>query len=605
MTRDTHDHESTDDTPDGSDGATRASQGALSRRGILKSGAALGAGALAVGLGDTAAAATETNPSDLDLYLLFGQSNMEGQGPIEPQDRETNDRIHVIADLTCSNPDRDYGEWYLAEPPLNRCNGQLGPGDYFAKTMIDEVPEDRGIGLVPAAVSGADIALFEKGAPIGRNNRNIPSQFDGGYQWLLDLAEKAQEVGTIKGILFHQGETNTGQEEWTSQVQGIVEDLRSDLGIGDVPFLAGEMLYDSQGGCCASHNSEVNELPDVISNAHVVSADGLEGQDYAHFTTEAYRELGRRYANEMMEHVDTGGGGGGDGGGGGSATQQPYNGTPHAVPGQIPAEEYDQGGSGVAYSDNTSENEGGAMRTGEAVDISSVTGGTGYSVGYIESGEWVEYTVDVAQSGDYTLDALVASDAGGGSFHLEVGGTDVSGTVDVPATGGWDSWETVSTPGVSLDAGQQVIRVSMDESWWDLNSLDLSLDGGSGGGGGGDGGSGGGGDGSDGGGGGDGGDGSDGGVGGGSNPPSGDLVAEIDPDTTSASVGDRVAFRVTDTSADGNWIDSLSWSLGNGDTGSGWYVDTTYDSAGSYTVELDATNNEGTTTTDEVTVQIS
>jgi len=276
----------------------------LSRRGLLQAGVALGAGGIAAGMSDRAAAAPQTDPSDLDLYLLFGQSNMEGQGEIEPQDRETHPRVHVLADKDCSNLGREYGQWYLAEPPLNRCWGRLGPGDYFGKSMIGEMAEDRGIGLVPAAVSGADIALFEKGAPIGRNDRRIPEQFDGGYQWLVDLAEIAQDAGTIKGILFHQGETNTADQAWTDDVRGIVENLRADLGIGTVPFLAGEMLYAEEGGCCGVHNREVNELPEVIDNAHVVSAEGLEGQDNAHFTAEAYRELGRRYAYEMVQHVD-------------------------------------------------------------------------------------------------------------------------------------------------------------------------------------------------------------------------------------------------------------------------------------------------------------
>ncbi|WP_159077036.1 sialate O-acetylesterase [Halococcoides cellulosivorans] len=238
------------------------------------------------------------------IYLLFGQSNMEGVGPIEPQDRETRDDVRVLQDKTCSNLDREYGTWYVAEPPLNRCWGKLGPGDYFGKRMAQETPDDVVIGLVPAAVGGCDIALFEKGAPIGTGEYSVPRDFPGGYQWLLDLAQQAQEVGTIKGILLHQGETNTGDPEWKDQVQGIYEDLRADLDIGTVPLLAGELLYESQGGCCGLHNDEINTLPNLIDNAHVVSAEGLEGQDVAHFTSEAYREFGRRYADVMLDQLD-------------------------------------------------------------------------------------------------------------------------------------------------------------------------------------------------------------------------------------------------------------------------------------------------------------
>ena len=292
---------------------------ARSRRTLLKTAAATGLGVAS--LGATASTPVAAEPPDVDpenfhVYLLFGQSNMEGIGDIEPQDRETNPRVRVLQDKTCPDLDREYGNWYVAEPPLNRCWAGIGPGDYFGKTVARETDDPIHVGLVPAAVSGADIALFEKGAPIGRNDREIPEQFSGAYEWLVDLARQAQKVGTIKGILFHQGETNTGQSEWKYQVQGIVEDLKSDLGIGDVPFLAGELLYAEEGGCCASHNAEINQLPDLIPNAHVVSAEGLEGQDEAHFTTEAYREFGRRYATEMLEHVDVGDGSGSGSGSG-------------------------------------------------------------------------------------------------------------------------------------------------------------------------------------------------------------------------------------------------------------------------------------------------
>lgn len=249
------------------------------------------------------------------IYLMFGQSNMEGQGPIEAQDRVSNPRVMLLQDQTCSNLNRNYGEWYTATPPLVRCWGRVGPGDRFARTMAENTPSNITIGIVNTSVGGCDIALFQKGAPIGRQIANgqgeadIPDQFNGGYEWMLDLAKKAQTVGVIKGILFHQGETNTNDQNWKYNVQGIVADLKSDLGLGDIPFLAGELLYFNNGGpnqsCCASHNSEINKLPDFIPNTFVISANGLEGQDEAHFSTAAYREFGIRYATKMLELVET------------------------------------------------------------------------------------------------------------------------------------------------------------------------------------------------------------------------------------------------------------------------------------------------------------
>ena len=238
------------------------------------------------------------------IYLMFGQSNMEGAAPIENQDRITNQRVKVMADLNCNNLGRTYGNWYVASPPLNRCNSGIGPGDYFGKTMADGMPSAVTIGLVPAAVSGTPIELYQKSAPIGRNNQNIPSQFNGGYAWLLDLARKAQEAGVIKGIIFHQGESDTSDPNWKYQVKEIVTDLRRDLGIGDVPFLAGELLYSNYGSCCHWHNSEVNKLPGLINNAYVVSAMGLPGMDVYHFTTASYREFGKRYAQIMLDKID-------------------------------------------------------------------------------------------------------------------------------------------------------------------------------------------------------------------------------------------------------------------------------------------------------------
>ncbi|MFO7370885.1 MAG: sialate O-acetylesterase [Bacteroidales bacterium] len=238
------------------------------------------------------------------IFLMFGQSNMEGQGAIEEQDRVTNPRVKVLQDLTCTNLNRTYGTWYTAAPPLNRCWSGLGPGDSYGRIMGESAPDYvTTIGLVNASVSGCNIYIYKKGCPDGldENSQGIP--FDCGYSWLLDLAKKAQQSGVIKGILFHQGETNNTDPEWKNTVQQIVADLKTDLGLGDVPFLAGELLYEEYGSCCSAHNIEINKLPALIPNAHVISAAGLPGSDVAHFTSASYRTLGERYARKMLDLV--------------------------------------------------------------------------------------------------------------------------------------------------------------------------------------------------------------------------------------------------------------------------------------------------------------
>ena len=145
-------------------------------------------------------------------------------------------------------------------------------------------------------------------------------------------------------------------------------------------------------------------------------------------------------------------------------TQTPYLGTPFALPGTVQVEDFDLGGEGIAYDDLTGPNEGGAYRTMDAVDVEMTadTGG-GYNVGHIRAGEWMEYTVNVPAAGRYTLGVRVASGSGGGTFHVDFGGANKTGTMSLPNTGGWQSWQTLSTS-VTLDAGVQVMRLAIDSS---------------------------------------------------------------------------------------------------------------------------------------------
>jgi hypothetical protein len=160
--------------------------------------------------------------------------------------------------------------------------------------------------------------------------------------------------------------------------------------------------------------------------------------------------------------------------GGTPAPQTPYTGTPLPVPGQIEAEHYDNGGEGVAYHDLTGANMGGAFRTTEAVDLESCTEG-GYDLGYVQAGEWVEYTVKVNTAGVYTLQARVATNAAGKSFHVELDGQNISGTIAVPNTCDWQNWTTVSVTTPALTTGTKVMRIVIDNAEFNLNWLSFTL----------------------------------------------------------------------------------------------------------------------------------
>ena len=153
--------------------------------------------------------------------------------------------------------------------------------------------------------------------------------------------------------------------------------------------------------------------------------------------------------------------------------QAPYLGSAFVFPTKIEAEDYDSGGEGIAYHDADAGNNGGQYRAAEGVDIESCSdAGTGYNVGWMSPTEWLEYTVSVPLPGDYTFDIRVASLNGGGTFRLEFNGTDKTGNVTVPVTGGWQSWTTVSAT-ATLSAGTQTMRFVPTSDGFNLNYFDV------------------------------------------------------------------------------------------------------------------------------------
>jgi aryl-phospho-beta-D-glucosidase BglC (GH1 family) len=156
--------------------------------------------------------------------------------------------------------------------------------------------------------------------------------------------------------------------------------------------------------------------------------------------------------------------------------QGPYTvGSPMVIPGMVEAEKYDVGGQGVAYNDADAVNSGGQFRT-DGVDIEACSdAGGGYDIGYIAAGEWLEYTVNVTTTGTYNFLARVASTASGKTFHIEMNGTNVTGTMSVPNTGGFQTWQTVTASNIKLTAGNnQLMRIYFDTDGFNLNYVNVT-----------------------------------------------------------------------------------------------------------------------------------
>lgn len=157
--------------------------------------------------------------------------------------------------------------------------------------------------------------------------------------------------------------------------------------------------------------------------------------------------------------------------GSGAGQQTPYNGSPVAIPGTIQVEQFDNGGEGVAYHDDSQGNSGGSFRSTD-VDIEPASGG-GYDVGWTTGGEWLKYSVNVTAAGSYAAAFRVASPSGQGTFHLEANGANVSGTLAAPNTGGWQNWQTV-TAVFNLQSGAQTLRLVIDSAGANFDSIQLA-----------------------------------------------------------------------------------------------------------------------------------
>ncbi len=143
----------------------------------------------------------------------------------------------------------------------------------------------------------------------------------------------------------------------------------------------------------------------------------------------------------------------------------PYGGTAHAIPGKIEFENYDVGGNGIAYLDNTAGSSVSSppnFRTDEDVDIETCTdAGGGYNIGYATAGEWLEYTVNVATTGTYNVTFRVACSGTGRTMSLAANNVTVVNNLSIPNTNGWQTWQDVTVQNIQLTAGTQIIRLTI------------------------------------------------------------------------------------------------------------------------------------------------
>lgn len=421
------------------------------------------------------------------IYIAYGQSNMEGNATNFDKnvDGKEHPRVKMFATTSCSNLGRPtVGEMYPAVPPMFKCNAGLSPADWFGRHMADSLP-DVTIGIIPVAQGGTSIRLFDpddyanylrsaeswlqSGAKAYGNDGNAMGR-------IIEVAKKAQEKGVIKGIIFHQGETDGGMSNWEQIVKKTYEYMLNQLGLKaeETPFVAGEMV---DGGSCAGFNSRVHNLSKYIVNFSYASSKGYGSKgDGLHFTVEGYRGMGQRYAQEMLKlinvaPVDP-------------VPQEPFNGSPIAIPGKVEVENFDKPGIGsnedgtsnASYSDNDSENHGDTdYRKDTGVDLYKTA--DGIAVGYTQAGEWLEYTVEVKADDEYNIDASVAAGNSTSAFKLYIDEKAITDDVSVPQTADnkWDTYETIPVKEkVALKAGKHVLKLEITANYANIDWISFS-----------------------------------------------------------------------------------------------------------------------------------
>jgi hypothetical protein len=251
---------------------------------------------------EDAPAETQTPPVKLPakekfhLFILAGQSNMAGRGVIEEEDKVANPRVLTLT--------KD-GKWVPAVDPIHfdKPGSGVGPGRGFGLAMAKKLGPDVTIGLIPCAHGGSPIASWEPGAKWYQTNGHP-------YDDAIARANLALKDGVLKGILWHQGESDAGNKapKYQANLTALIARFRKDLQVADLSVLLGQL-----GPFRKEANDENSKILDTAlrsvakedGNAAFVSAEGLTSNgDFVHFDNKSQRELGRRYAEAYLKLMD-------------------------------------------------------------------------------------------------------------------------------------------------------------------------------------------------------------------------------------------------------------------------------------------------------------
>ena len=226
---------------------------------------------------ESASTSASAVPSDMKLFLLIGQSNMAGRGPVEASDKVPHPRVFMLTKELA---------WVPAADPMHFDRPEIigvGPGASFGRAVADADPKIT-VGLIPAAVGGSSLDQWKVGGEL--------------YTNAVARARAALPHGRLAGILWHQGESDNTAEKaatYAKRFRTMIAQLRKDLNAEDVPLMVGEL------GRFRESNEVVNKvlvmLPGQVPLCAFVSAEGLKDKgDQLHFDSASQREFGRRYA---------------------------------------------------------------------------------------------------------------------------------------------------------------------------------------------------------------------------------------------------------------------------------------------------------------------